>query len=108
MVQKGRFTRSELDVLHERMYGGSRDFCFSVTREDMVAIQQPLLVFMGKDRSHPSETSRELAKLAPNATLVEKWRDGDADPSASERLIQEFLIRHWENASARRIVKVEA
>ena len=30
---------------------------------------------MGRDFSHPSQTSREIAKVVPNAELIEEWRD---------------------------------
>ena len=47
---------------------------------------------MGKDIFHPSETSREVARICPNAELVEKWRD--AGPEVLEKAstkIESFL-----------------
>ena len=34
-----------------------------------------LLILLGDDEYHPQSVSRELAALAPNATLVERWKD---------------------------------
>jgi len=93
MVAAGRFARSDMDALHEAMYGSGRDFVFSVGQEAVAVLQQPLLVFMGRDRSHPSETAREIARLAPCATLVERWRDEDSTPEVGRR-IEAFLVEH--------------
>ena len=35
----------------------------------------PLLVLLGNDMYHPESSSRRLAADAPNATLVERWRE---------------------------------
>jgi hypothetical protein len=70
------------------MYGG--DFVFSVTRDFVRSVQAPLLVLMGNDIYHPSATSREIAEIAPNARLIERWKDPElvADTVSS---VLEFL-----------------
>ena len=44
---------------------------------------------MGTDPCHPEAISREIAELAPNARLVERWKDPDADGTVPTVL--EFL-----------------
>ena len=47
---------------------------------------------MGRDVFHPSETARELARLAPRATLIEEWRDAGPGPlDAAAAAIEAFL-----------------
>jgi hypothetical protein len=52
-----------------------------------------MLVMMGDDIYHPESTSRELVAAAPNARLVERWKDDDvlADTNAQ---IRSFLDKH--------------
>jgi hypothetical protein len=71
--EEKRFTQAQIDALHEKMHGGdNEDFFYSVSRSFVSQMKQPLLVFMGSDRAHPSETSREIVQLAKDATLIEK------------------------------------
>lgn len=74
--------------LGEHMWGG--DFVFSATREQAAAWPNPLLVMMGNDLFHPQAVSREIADLAPHATLVEQWKDTDSLP-ACDATIRAFL-----------------
>jgi len=95
MLKNGRCTTEQIDVLHEQMYGPNNFFCFSVTEDDVSKIKHPLLVFMGKDKSHPSQTSRDIATLSENAELVEHWRDGEDDPKNVQLKIEQFLSKHF-------------
>lgn len=79
MVDTGRCSDPTLlNELHYEMFL-KRDFVFSVTRQDVARVSHPLLVFMGKDISHPSETAREISRIAPQAELVPVWRDAGPD-----------------------------
>ncbi len=71
------------------MYGHDR-LTFNATREDIAAIKAPLLVFLGNDLYHPSSTSRSIAELAPNATLVEQWKEPEHH-DATKKALREFL-----------------
>lgn len=62
-------------AFRSRMYDG--DFLYNVDREFVRACETPMLVLMGDDVYHPQETSREVAALAPNAELIERWKDDD-------------------------------
>lgn len=51
------------------------EFVYNVSREFVASCRTPLLVLMGSDPYHPEATSREIAELAPNARLVEEWKN---------------------------------
>ena len=67
-------------------------FLYNVSRDFVAGCQTPLLVLMGSDPYHPEAISREIAALAPNATLVEKWKDAAADGTVAT--VVEFLEAH--------------
>ena len=67
-------------------------FVYNVSREFVAACETPLLVLMGSDPYHPEATSREIAALAPNAQLVERWKDPAADGTVET--VVEFLKAH--------------
>ncbi len=70
------------------MFGG--EFLFAATREQVATIAAPLLVCMGDDRYHPSSISRAVAELAPNATLLEHWKEPEHH-GAFTKALDEFL-----------------
>lgn len=70
-----------LSSFRSNMYDG--DFVFSVDRDFVRQCQTPMLVLMGNDLYHPQSTSREIAEIAPNATLVESWKE----PEVTERTV---------------------
>ena len=74
------------------MYGGDK-FLFNVGDDFVSAVQTPLLVLLGSDLYHPESSSRELARLAPNATLVEDWISS-AHHEAAKRAVASFLGEH--------------
>ena len=84
-------TASDWANFGDHMFNG--EFLLSVTREDVAACRTPLLVLMGDDQFHPQSTSREIAALAPHATLVEHWKD-DEFLAATDATIKGFLTEH--------------
>ncbi len=78
-------------AFRERMYGG--EFVFNVSRDFVRGCRTPLLVLMGNDPYHPAETSREIARLAPEAELIERWKEPDAVPETIRR-VRAFLQAH--------------
>jgi pimeloyl-ACP methyl ester carboxylesterase len=78
-------------AFRQNMWGG--DFVLTATREQVAACETPLLVMMGDDLYHPQSTSREIASLAPRATLVERWKDDDVLPD-TDATIKRFLAEH--------------
>jgi len=75
----------------QSMYGG--DFLFNTTEAEVAACQTPILVLMGDDLYHPQSTSRAIADLAPQATLIEEWAHGAA-LEAADGEIKAFLQSH--------------
>eukprot|EP00523_Entomoneis_sp_CCMP467_P012952 CAMPEP_0168791246 /NCGR_PEP_ID=MMETSP0725-20121227/13865_1 /TAXON_ID=265536 /ORGANISM="Amphiprora sp., Strain CCMP467" /LENGTH=280 /DNA_ID=CAMNT_0008841773 /DNA_START=129 /DNA_END=970 /DNA_ORIENTATION=+ len=89
MVQTPTCANPELlRQLHDNMFGyPQRDFVFSISRQDAARIQHPLLVFMGKDISHPS------TRIAPRAELVQVWRDAGVEKlEEAAAKIEAFLL----------------
>jgi pimeloyl-ACP methyl ester carboxylesterase len=78
----------------ERMYGG--DFVFNVSRDFLRSCSTPMLVLMGNDVYHPSETSREIAALAPRAELIERWKDPEVVAETVKR-VRAFLLANTPN-----------
>jgi len=73
------------------MYNG--DFLFNVSRDFVAKCETPLLVLLGTDLYHPESTSREIAALAPNATLIEHWKEPEHQPAAKQAM-ERFLAEH--------------
>ena len=67
-------------------------FLYNVSRDFVAACQTPLLVLMGSDPYHPETISREIARLAPNARLVEQWKDAADDGTVAT--VVAFLEAH--------------
>ena len=64
-------------AFRSNMYDG--EFLYNVDRDFVAACSVPMLVLMGSDPYHPETISRELADLAPNATLIEEWKNPEKD-----------------------------
>jgi pimeloyl-ACP methyl ester carboxylesterase len=78
-------------AFRDAMYGS--DFVFSVTTEDVAACTTPLLVLRGDDLYHPAVTSETIARIAPNATLVPRWKDADSVATGRDAVVR-FLAEH--------------
>jgi pimeloyl-ACP methyl ester carboxylesterase len=79
------------NAFRDRMYGG--DFVFNVSRDFVRACATPMLVLLGNDRYHPSVTSREIVELAPNAELIERWKEPEVIEQTVAR-VRSFLTLH--------------
>ena len=80
-----------LGALRARMYDG--DFVFSVSREFVRGCRTPMLILAGDDLYHPTATAEEIARLAPDAELIMKWKTPDATGAAVSR-VRAFLKMH--------------
>ena len=69
------------------------DFVYSVPREIVTRCPVPLLVLRGDDVYHPSAISEEIARIAPRAELIQKWKTGDDVSHAVSRVLS-FLLEH--------------
>ena len=82
---------SDWSSYRSNMWDG--DFVLTATREDMAAVEVPMLVAMGDDVYHPQSTSREIAALAPDVVFLEHWKDEGSLPAA-DAAIKNFLAGH--------------
>jgi hypothetical protein len=73
------------------MYGG--DFVFNVSRDFTRSCRTPLLILAGADLYHPAAISREIADLAPNAELIERWREPEV-VGETVAAVRRFLGKH--------------
>ncbi len=80
-----------LRQFRDRMYG--TDFVFNVSRDFVRSCKTPMLILCGADDYHPTETSKEIAALAPNGELVENWKTPDVIAATVKR-VREFLRAH--------------
>ncbi len=72
---------------------GREDLLFNATEADVAACRVPLLVLMGTDVYHPEFTSRRIAECAPDATLIEHWKEPEHIGAAGVA-IEAFLADH--------------
>ena len=84
-------SEADWESFKKSMYGG--EFLFNVSREFVSRCRTPLLVLLGNDLHHPESSSRELAALAPNATLIERWKEPEHQPAA-KKAVEDFLAAH--------------
>lgn len=82
-------TTEMLSSFRSNLY--DHDFVFSASETDVQACAQPLLVLMGQDLYHPESVSRKIAALAPNAILIDSWKD---DGQLTGELAKNFLLQH--------------
>jgi pimeloyl-ACP methyl ester carboxylesterase len=84
--------QAAFDSFRSNLWDG--EFVPTATRAQVAACPTPMLVLMGNDQYHPQSTSREIARLAPNATLIERWKDDDDALAATDAAIRAFLAEH--------------
>ncbi len=69
------------------------DFVLTATRDQVATVQTPVLLAAGNDHYHPNAISRELARLLPDVTFLERWKDDDALDD-TRTAISDFLAGH--------------
>lgn len=84
-------TPQDWDSFRGNMWDG--EFVLTATPEQAAGCTTPILIAMGDDLYHPQSTSRRLAEVMPNATLVEEWKDGEP-LVAIDATIKSFLAEH--------------
>jgi pimeloyl-ACP methyl ester carboxylesterase len=72
---------------------GVDNLLWSVPDALVPTIETPILVLQGNDVYHPAKASQHLAELAPNASLIERWKE-PADQPAARAAVDEFLAAH--------------
>lgn len=74
------------------LFGGD-DILWSVPDAMIATIETPVLVCLGDDAYHPSKASRYLAEAAPNASLIERWKE-PPDLERARTAVEHFLAEH--------------
>ena len=91
VAERTRPTTETMTKFKHNMWDG--DFLLTATEQEVSLIKAPLLIMMGDDLYHPQSTSRKIADLAPNATLLEKWKSSEFLEGANTAVI-DFLNQH--------------
>jgi pimeloyl-ACP methyl ester carboxylesterase len=90
--------RVDLDEATGEAFGSKMwddsDFVASVSREFVRTCPTPLLVLPGVDAIHPEVIGREVAELAPNAVLVDPWKDTAEHTAAATEQVRQFLLEN--------------
>ena len=81
-----------LEAFGTRMWAG--EFVLSVSREFVSSCPTPVLVLPGIDQFHPTAIGHEIVALAPNAEVIEPWKDTAAHIRQAVDGVREFLRRH--------------
>jgi pimeloyl-ACP methyl ester carboxylesterase len=84
----------DLEKFCRTMWPGGDDFVISVPKEFLSTIQTPLLVMPGIDMAHPTGVGLEVARLLPNAELLEKWKDPPEIIPQTIDHVRRFLRAH--------------
>ena len=80
-----------LEEFRGNMWDG--DFLLTASEEDVRQFAHPILLLMGDDLYHPQTTSRKISDLAPNVTLVERWKNPEILEKTNST-IRSFLAQH--------------
>ena len=80
-------SEADWQQFRSNMFDG--DFVYNVDRDFVRGCNTPMLALMGSDVFHPEVISREIVDLAPNATLVENWKNPQQDNTV--QIVVDFL-----------------
>ena len=81
-----------VDAFGTRMWAG--EFVLNVSPEFVRTVTTPLLVLPGVDQFHPGSIGPEIADLAPNAVVVDPWKDSPELVSSAVESVRAFLREH--------------
>jgi pimeloyl-ACP methyl ester carboxylesterase len=93
LAQRADLAPEAMESFGTAMWVG-RDFVGSVSREFVCSVAAPLLVLPGVDDFHPTAIGREVAQLAPNAEVLEPWKDSEALVQQAVERVRDFLREH--------------
>lgn len=85
-------SEADWDSFRANMYD-TTNVLFTASEDQLRELASPMLVLMGNDLYHPESSSRVLAANAPNATLVEQWKQGEHIEPAKQQAL-DFLATH--------------
>jgi len=85
------FSMDQVDQFGHSLFDAG--FVFTATRDELKAMQTPLLLLYGNDPAHPRGISIEVESLLPNVETVQQWREPADVADATERM-RTFLRSH--------------
>jgi len=83
---------STLETFGRSLWDG--EFVLSVSRDFVKSCETPLLVLPGIDLPHPTAIGREVAALAPNAEVIEPWKEPAGLVPGVVARVRQFLQQH--------------
>jgi hypothetical protein len=75
------------------------EFVVSVSREFVQSCPTPLVVLPGVDVMHPHGIGEEVGRLAPDAVVIEPWRDSPEAVAHATNEVRQFLLDHAQHAA---------
>ena len=85
-------TMDMADKYLKKMYLSNPDFVFTVTRDFVKSVQNPVLILPDDVPSHPYKVAMESAKLAPNSQVsVYPWKEEKETIAMAVRHIRMFM-----------------
>jgi pimeloyl-ACP methyl ester carboxylesterase len=72
----------------------NRDYVVSVSPEFVRSCTTPMLVLPGVDEFHPTATGRDIAASAPNAEVLEPWKDTPQHVQEAGDAVRRFLLSY--------------
>ncbi len=90
-AQQPGLTEDVLDAFYQNMYAAG--FVYSVNRDDVKRVKNPMLIMAGNDDAHPFPISEELVQLLPDCEFITEWKTGAALEAARPR-VRAFLKKH--------------
>lgn len=83
--------RTQLPAFGERMFGG--DFIFSVSTDDVAAVDVPMFLMPGNDGMHPADVSANIARFGKSVEVLSPWKGVALRDGAMQR-VTEFFVQH--------------
>lgn len=93
VARRDDLTEEDGERFSEGMWAGG-SFVRSVTRDMVRSCAVPLLVLPGIDTAHPHEIGLEIAEIAPDAELLDPWKETPQLAAQAAIRVKEFLRRH--------------
>lgn len=95
VARRPEITMDMVDRFLTRMYRTNADFVFTVTRDFVRTVQNPVLILPDDIPAHPYAVAMEAAMLAPNAQVsLYPWKEPKERIPVAVRHIRSFLKSH--------------
>lgn len=88
-------TMAMVEQFLNAMYTQRADFVFTVTRDFVAGVQNPVLIMPDNIPPHPYEVAMETANLAPNSEVSRyPWKDSPEHLAEAVAQVRAFLLKH--------------